>query len=109
MLSSLMHTKYRLDVPTPKQATIPAGELSLHHYKLGKWGTLAQQSRESLPQKSCKRNAKWDLEDKWKHPAPKPGCEEYYCFNDTPASGGYELVGMHDRMGMKFASKFNYT
>eukprot|EP00983_Pelagomonas_calceolata_P067944 1149689-Pelagomonas_calceolata.AAC.1 len=46
-----------------------------------KGDTLAQKSRESPPPQSTKlKSAHGDLEGKWKHPAPKPGCEKYDCF-----------------------------
>eukprot|EP00983_Pelagomonas_calceolata_P046300 1140096-Pelagomonas_calceolata.AAC.3 len=48
-------------------------------------------------------SANGDLESNWKHPAPEPGFEEYQCLNSTPS--GNKFVGIHNRMGMKFASK----
>eukprot|EP00983_Pelagomonas_calceolata_P004499 145920-Pelagomonas_calceolata.AAC.1 len=45
----------------------------------------------------------WDLQIMPE--APKPGCESMIVFDSMP--GGNKLVGVHNRMGMKLASKSN--
>eukprot|EP00983_Pelagomonas_calceolata_P043685 1138996-Pelagomonas_calceolata.AAC.2 len=47
----------------------------------GKGNTLAQKSHEPPPPQSYKtKNANGDLEGHWKHPAPDPGCEKCFRF-----------------------------
>eukprot|EP00983_Pelagomonas_calceolata_P120342 1160697-Pelagomonas_calceolata.AAC.5 len=64
--------------------------------------TLAQKSRESSPPQSY-RAERASGEGYWKHLAPEPGCDKFFLFKSKPS--GNKHTGVHNRMGMRFASK----